>query len=58
MLFQAVVRSFSKLLEGPARFRHANHRHVEIAAPDHLLERRENLFVGEVAGRAKEDQCV
>ena len=52
------MRPFSKLIEGPARFGHSDDRHVQIAAPDHVLERRENLFIGEIAGRTKKDQSV
>ena len=45
-------------VEIPAGLGHADHRHVEVAALDHRLQRREDLLVGQVAGGAEEDQGV
>ena len=47
-----------ELVEVPAGLGHADDRHVEVAALHHRLQRREDLLVGEVAGRAEEDQRV
>ena len=54
-LSRARARSCSQV---PARLGDADHRHVEMAAPDHRLQRREDLLVGQVAGGAEEDQRV
>jgi hypothetical protein len=52
------MRSLPKLVQGPAGFGYSDDRHVKVAAPDHLLERGENLFVSEVAGRTEKNECV
>jgi hypothetical protein len=46
------------LIDGPTRLRHANHGHIEVAAPSHPVKRGENLLVGEISRCAKEDQRV
>ena len=58
VFFEAVFRARFQLVQIPARFRDADHRHIEVTAFDHRLQRRENLLVGEVAGGAKENQSV
>ena len=58
MLLDAVAGAAAELLERPARLGDADDRHVEAAAPDHRLQRREDLLVGEVAGGAEEDERV
>ena len=58
VLLQAVLRPGLELVQVPARLRHADDRHVEVAALDHGLQRREDLLVGEVAGRPEEDKGV
>ncbi len=45
-LLDAVAGAFAKLLESPAGFSDADDRNVQIAALDHGLQRREDLFVG------------
>ena len=52
------LRARLQLLEGPAGLGDADDRHVERAAPDHRLQRREDLLVREVAGGAEEDERV
>ena len=54
----ARARPLAELLQAPARARDADHRHVEVAAADHRLERGEDLLVGEVARRAEEDERI
>lgn len=44
MLFQAAIGASLELIEGPARFGDTDHRHVEMAALDHRLERRKNFL--------------
>ena len=58
MLLEAVAARAPELVEVPAGLGDADHRHVEVAALDHRLQRREDLLVREVAGRAEEDQRV
>ena len=58
MLVEAVARARAELLEVQPGFGHADDRHVEVAAPDHGLQRREDLLVGQVAGGAEEHQRV
>jgi hypothetical protein len=59
VLLDALARVLDELLEAPAGARHADHRHLELAAPrDQALERRKDLAVGEVAGGAEEDEGV
>ena len=47
-----------QLLEVPAALGHADDRHIEVAALDHRLQRREDLLVRQIAGGAEEDQGV
>jgi hypothetical protein len=58
LLGHAVVRAGNKLLQVPARFRHADDRTVELAAADQRQQRGEDLLIGQVARGAKEDQRV
>ena len=58
VLGQAVLGAGAELLERPAGFGDADHGHVKISAQDHLLQRREDLLVGEIAGGAEEYQGV
>jgi len=58
VFFHAVARTGTKLLEGPAGLRHADHRHVELTEFRQRLERRKNLPVGQIAGGAEKDQRV
>jgi hypothetical protein len=55
---EAVAGSLAQLLDGPAGLGHADHGHVEMAAPNHLLEGREDLLVGEVASGAEGHQRI
>ena len=58
VLLEAVARPGLELVEVPAGLGHADHRHVEVAALHHRLQRREDLLVGQVAGGAEEHQRV
>ena len=53
-----VAGALDQLLARPGRPRDADHRHVELAAPRHRLQRGKDLLVGEIAGDAEEDQRV
>jgi thiamine pyrophosphate-dependent acetolactate synthase large subunit-like protein len=57
MFLKAVAGPIAKLVEGPARFRHANHRHVKVASLQHRLERRKNLLVGQVSSAPKKTRA-
>src|SRR5579885_1634980 len=56
VLFDALLRALAKLVYRPARPGHADHRHIEAAALDECLQRREDFLVSEVARGAEEDQ--
>src|ERR1700722_11259072 len=58
MLLDAVGGPCAELIEIPALFCNADHRHIEIAAFHHRMQRREDLLVGEVAGRTEENEGV
>ena len=55
---QAVSARASQLIEVPAGLCHADDGHVQMAALHHRLQRREDLLVREVAGRAEEHQRI
>src|SRR5579872_1339102 len=48
----------SELIDGPTTLGDTDHRHVEMAAFHHGLQRRENLLVRQIAPSAKEHQCI
>ena len=58
VLFHAVARPRLELVQVPAGLGHADHRHIQMAAADHRLQRREDLLVRQVARGAEEDQGV
>ena len=58
MFLEAVVCPRPKLFEVPTSFGHTDNRHVEVAAFDHRLQRRENFLVGQIARGAEENQGV
>src|SRR6266478_7625294 len=58
VFLQAVVRPRAKLIQIPSGFGYADHGYVEMAPLHHRLQRRENLLVGQVAGRAEDNQSV
>ena len=58
VLREAVARPRAELVEVPARLRDADDGHVEVPAPDHRLQRREDLLVREIAGGAEEHERV
>jgi hypothetical protein len=58
VLLQAIAGTRLKLLEGPGGVRHADDRHVQVAAPGHVIERGEDLLVGQISAGAEEDEGV
>ena len=58
VLLDAVARPRLELVRGPAGPGHADHWHIQMAAADHALERREDLLVRQVALGAEEDKGV
>jgi len=58
VFLEAVVCPRAKLFEVPTGFGYADHRHVEVAAFDHRLQRGKDLFVGQIACGAKKNQGV
>src|SRR5712692_7074170 len=54
VLLQARAGALPEPVQRPARSGDADDRHVEVPAPDHRLKGGEDLFVREVARRAKE----
>ena len=47
-----------QLVKAPAGLGDANHRHIEVAAFDHGLQRGKDLLVRQVPGRAEKDQGI
>src|SRR5262249_26776288 len=58
VLGDTVARAGAHLVERPPRLRDADDGHVEVTAPCHRLQGGEDLLVGEVAGRAEENEGV
>ena len=58
VLLHAVARAGTELVDGPPGLRHADDRHVEMAALRHRLQRREDLLVREIARRAEEHERI
>src|SRR4029078_10904528 len=58
VLFQTLLGPGPELIDAPAGLGHADHRHSEVAALQHRLQRREDLLVRQVAGGAKKHQGV
>src|SRR5262249_39594909 len=56
VLLDAVAGSRPELVQRPARFRHADDRHIEMAAFHHRLQSGKDFLVGEIARRAEEHQ--
>ena len=54
----AVAGPVAQLLHRPRRGRDADHGHAQLAPLEHVVERREDLLVGQVARRAEEHQRV
>jgi hypothetical protein len=57
-ILQTVMRSLTQLLQGPARARYADDRDIKVAALNQPLQRREDLFVSQVAGGPEENERV
>ena len=58
VLLQALASAGAQLVKAPAGPRHADDRHVKLAAADQRLERREDLLVRQVAGGAEEHERI
>src|SRR5216683_1229023 len=58
VLLDAVARPGAELVEPPAGLRHADDRHVEVAAFRHRLQRWKDLLEREIARGPEEDQGV
>ena len=58
VFLQAIVRPRPKLIQIPSGFGYTDHGYIKMSALHHRLQRRENLFVGQVTGCTKEDQSV
>src|SRR5262249_52911518 len=58
VLLDTVARPGTQLVDAPAGPRYANHRHVEMAALRHRLQRGEYLLVRQVARGPEEHQRV
>ena len=58
VLGETVASPGLKLLERPARLGHPDHRYVEMPVLNQVLERGEDLLVGQVAGRPEKDEGV
>jgi len=56
-LLDAVAGRIPKLVNGPFRFRQSDHRDVQGSVPHHVVQRREDLLVGEISGRAKKTKA-
>src|SRR6185295_17413964 len=54
----AALRALEELIARESGLGDADDRDVERTPPGHRLERRKDLLIGEVAGRAEEDQGV
>src|ERR1700739_2333679 len=58
MFLQTVFRASAKLIEIPSGFGDPNHGGVEVPPLYHCLQRRENLFVGKIAGGTEKNECI
>ena len=58
VLLKAVLCPGLELAGIPARFGHANDRHVEIPSLQHRLERREDFLVSQVARGAEKNKGI
>src|SRR5580658_1137492 len=58
VFLEAVVRSRPKPVQVPTAICNSDHRHIQMPAFHHRLQRRENLLVCEIARGAEEHQSV
>src|SRR3984957_4107619 len=58
VFLQTVFCASAKLIKIPSCFSHADHGDVEVPTLYHRLQRRENLFVGKIAGGAEENERI
>ena len=58
MFSRLSLRTRLQLFEVPASLGDADDRHIEVAALDHRLQRRKDLLVRQVAGRAEENESI
>src|SRR5687767_9922343 len=55
---EAAARALAQLFDRPARLGDTDDRDPERSVADHVLQRREDLFVGKITGRTEEDERV
>ena len=58
VLLETLASACPQLIEARSRPGHADDRHVEVTAPDHCLQRREDLLVRQIPGGAEEDKRI
>jgi hypothetical protein len=58
VLLDAVERAGAELIERPAGVGNADHGDIQVAPLRHGLQRREDLFPGEITGGTEEHQGV
>jgi len=58
MLFQAILGACLKLIKIPTGLGNPNDRQIKALIADQPLQRRKNLFVGEVASGSHKYECV
>src|SRR5580704_14622384 len=57
-MLETVFGARPKLFEAPAGFGHADDGDIEAFVANEALQGREDLLIGEIAGRAEEDEGV
>ena len=53
-----VAGALAQLVDAPVLERHADHRLLQVAATNHLVERAERFLVGQISGRAKQHEGI
>ena len=58
IVLQRLACARAQLVERPSGASDADNRHVELAVPDHRLQRRKDFLVGQITGRAEENKSI
>src|SRR6187549_2524340 len=58
VLLDAVAGPLLQLIQGPARLRDSDDRHIHVAMPDHCLQRRKDLLVRQISGSPEENKRI
>ena len=58
MLLKTLASTGSKLVKALGRPCYSDDRHIEVTAPDHRLQRREDLLVRQIPGGTEEDKRI